>query len=778
MKKVLVILLLVFWGVSLMAVTARLSVSPSRPVAGEMFMFELTTDSAEKFSLQLPEVPGVQISRNFSSNSVRRSIVNGKSSIRVERGLQAVAEKPGKIQIPPFVLDFDGKKVSTNALELIIRDPASLPPQEQLSAVMSILPDRPLYPGETVQLDLELFIPANQRLKNIRDIEVSGMAEAIPLQNDKQAGFIIRNSSAISRNGGYSVELSGLYQIHKSGTFDPVCRMTLMLTDPGEESFFFSPPARARMITARLPRQLTVKTLPSLPQGVINSGLTGTWQVSGMVSKAQLKTGDIAEITLNFSGKMPTLSFRAPELTIPDARVYPPETVAAEDKCAFSVKYPFVVIKPGSYSVSLPLAVFDPESGTYQVTKVDLSYQVEQGANQITAPEPESYQQDSAVRADKDIQADLVPFPVMPPSGKVKLPLYRNMFYSLIIPVIMVIILAIKVMIPAKRSPAEQEKKAELKKLLAKVRTSSDMAKTLQEEGTAVIAGAMDLPPGATFSDIAGVIEKDDQLLAKFFRQLEAGRFAPGSENIPENDLLRRKVCDFLKKLLPLFVLILPLYLTGADDFAGGKAAFDRGDYKIAAEKFQSSSDPALIYDQASAEFMLKNYPRALVLFSRAALLEPLNEDFQKAVKECRSKVYAVSKEPGVMERVTGVLRPDQWVAAAVYLIAAALWLWVFRRKVPGRGALPLIMAASALLMIFFAIRQNGGTYAPERAMVTASGADLRSIPAASGGISSALPAGTVVFIREEKGDFCRVENDTVSGWTEKVDLERFLPQR
>ena len=52
MKKFMITLIMSVFAVTLPAVTAVLSSSPARPVAGEIFMLEITVDSTEQFSLQ------------------------------------------------------------------------------------------------------------------------------------------------------------------------------------------------------------------------------------------------------------------------------------------------------------------------------------------------------------------------------------------------------------------------------------------------------------------------------------------------------------------------------------------------------------------------------------------------------------------------------------------------------------------------------------------------------------------------------------------------------
>lgn len=780
MKKLILVLLMSVFAVTLPAVTAVLSTSPARPVAGEVFMLEITVDSTEQFSLQLPETSGIKISRNFSSNSMRQNIINGKMSVQAVYGLQALAETPGKKIIPPFTLDFNGKKVKTNSLELIIRDPATLPAQEKLNAVMTIEPERKLYPGKTVRVNLELTVPFQWNLRGISNITVNDLADAVPITIGNREGVFTQSSRLIRRSSGYYLELTGLFQLQKSGTFDPSCQITMQLNKAGEDDFFFSPPPQKRVVTAKFAKKLTVTPLPDLPGGMINTGLTGSWKVDGKLSKKTLRTGDIAEITLDFNGSMPTLNFNAPELTIPDARIYPPEVKKADNLRRFTVKYPFVALKPGDFRITLALAVFDPEKGVYEKQNVDLAYQVKLNPDLPSAPVP-SLPATPELAQTPAVKAELVPFPVQVPGKTVKLPLIRNIGKWLIIPAILLAALIITILVSRKkRSPEANRNRQELKKLIREIQNSGDPGKILKESGAAVIARSLSLPSGATFNDIADAVENDDRLLGQFFRQLETEMFAPAKETFSGNAALCDRITAFLKKLLIFIIFFAGISLSAAP-FDEGKAAFDKGDYRQSAVKFsealnKSGADPALFYDLGSCYYMLGNYAKAYLLFSRSALLEPANSSFHEAVKKSAAKLSTLPPESNFLLEKAGICRPDQWIGIALILVTIAFWIIYLRKKVPAGIIMAVIMLILALTTTALAISQAATTYSPARAMVVTPKAVLRSIPASSGGTSAAIPAGTEVFIKESNGNYFRVENPDTSGWIEKSEIERFLP--
>ena len=779
MKKFMITLIMSVFAVTLPAVTAVLSSSPARPVAGEIFMLEITVDSTEQFSLQLPELSGIKIFRNSSSNSVRQNIINGKMSVQAVYGRQALAETPGKKMISPFILDFKGKKVKTNSLELVVRDPAALPAEEKLDAVMTIEPERKLYPGETVRVNLEITVPFQWNLRGISDIKVNDLADAVPFTIDNRGGVFTQSSRLMRRSNGYYLELSGLFQLQKSGVFDPSCQIAMQLSKAGEDDFFFSPPPQKRVITAKSAKNLTVLPLPEPPSGTINTHLTGSWNITGTLSKKTLRTGDIAEITLEFSGSMPTLNFRAPELTIKDARIYPPEVKKAENNRRFTVKYPFVALKAGDYQISLILALFNPEKGAYEKKNIVLDYTVTTNPDLPSAPLPAVNGTSNAIPAAE--AAELVPFPVQAPGDTVKLPLIRNIGGWLIIPVILLAALIITALASRRKdNPETILNRKELKKLIREIQNSPDPGKILKDSALPVIARSLSLSSGATFNDIADAVENDDRLLGQFFRQLEAEMFAPDGGTVAKNSDLHDRLTAFLKKLL-IFIIFFAGISLSASPFDDGKAAFDKGNYRQSIVEFtraidEKGADPALFYDLGSSNYMIGNYAEAYLLFCRASLLEPANAEFHNAVKKSAAKLSVIPSEDHFLLKSVSFCRPDQWIVIALILISIAFWGIYLRKKVPGTVTVSVIMLIVSLLMIATAVSQSVTTYSPERAMVVSRNAVLRSIPAASGGTSATIPAGTEIFIRESNGNYFRVENSDFSGWIKKDEIERFLP--
>ena len=673
----------------------------------------------------------------------------------------------------------------TNSLEITIRDAASLPAGEKLEMIMSIEPSGTLYVGETVTVNLELVIPDEWQLKGVSGVTITDFADAAAVTDLNQKGaFFTGNRGAFSRRQNFRkragiLDIAGIFQVQKSGEFYPTAKALISVNKSSEDDFFFAPPPQRKQLIAKMDKKVTVLPLPEAPSNAVNTRLIGNWKISGSISKNVLKAGDIAEITLEFIGQMPTVGFRAPELTITDARVYPPEVTATAQNSRFTVKYPFVALKAGNYRIALDLAVFNPQKGSYELKKINFEYKVAENPDMAHSAAPVLPSEKKIVKS-APVSAELVPFPPEEPQGTVKLPLIRNISAYLIIPAAIIAALIITIFASRKKDDSEkiQQKKA-IRKLISQIKFSGNASESLLNAGSAEIAQALGLPSGASFSDIADVVEKSDRLSAQFFRQLEAGQFSPESVPLTENELLRERIIGILKKMLISTVVIAGFSLS-AVTFEEGKNAFDSGNYQKSAEIFtqltdEEGADPAICYDLGSSYYMLKDYTKAYLNFSKASLLSPANSRYRAAAESAAAKLPAEMKVRPLWQKWAGICRPDCWMILAITLIALSFWGIYLRKRFSYAMLATIILLTAAAVMIGAATAQNMTDYSPDRAIVTAQNAQLRSIPAASGGMSATLPEGTELFIMESSGGYYRVENESLSGWMEKGCLSRFL---
>ena len=532
MKKFILLCYLAFCCLSLAAVTARLSATPSSPVAGESFMLLITVDSSQEFSVRLPALPPeIKISGNITSRSFSTRIINGKRTDSLTCGMPATITASGKYTIPPLTIDFGGSEIRTNTLILTVLDPGKLPPEDRFSAQLTITPQRPVYVGELLRADVEIFVPGGQSLTRMPDFTAENFAGAIFLPQDNNGNNFVLASDPERRGKGYVFRFAAIFQVQKSGNFSPECRISL---ESGKNSFWGASGVQNRLLTAKAAEPLTVRPMPELPPDTIDTGLIGSWQISGGISNARLAAGEPGEIILQFNGSPPCLLFKEPHLPLTGCRSYPPEVTRNDEKTSFTVKYPFVALKAGEYTVDLPLAVFDAETGSYRISQVTLKYTVTPGS--VTLPETEN---SADVPPDKEADKS----ETLPEKSE---KIFRHPAIAVILLLIIIAVAAAMIRLFRQPDPEKTVLRRKLRQLIKDFNNRG--ADALDPSAMDTIAKAMNLDDGADFHDIAEHIANED--VCNFFRQVGNCAFMPGNPAVEIDQELHEKVIRFMKNLL------------------------------------------------------------------------------------------------------------------------------------------------------------------------------------------------------------------------------------
>lgn len=528
MKKLFLLCCAILTVLPLAAVTARISASPARPVAGEVFMLNITVDTTRQFSLRVPDMPdGLRLGNSISSTSSSIRIVNGKRTETVVYSINAIAEKGGTYTIAPIELDFNGEKVTANALELTVLSPDSLPPADRFSATLTIHPRNEVYVGELLRADVEIYLPPGQNLTKMPRFTPENFAAGIFLPRDNNGNTFILAADPARRGKGTIYLFSAIFQPRKSGTFLPECQIML---ESGRSSYWGNSAISQRMVTAVSSKSFTVRPMPPPPDGTIATGLIGKWQISGGISKALFNAGETGEIILQFKGNTPSLLFEPPPLTLTGCRTFPPEVEKNDGKTEFTVKYPFVALEKGDFTVDLPLAVFEPESGTYRSAQVTLKYSIS-GENQ------------PVVNA-----ADAPETPDPPATSepeKISLPNFKKWLIPALLLLIIALLITLLIKVTRRKDPEKTILRRKVRKAAHDVQLHG--SKALDRAAMDTIARAMGMDNGADFRDIAECI--DDKEIAEFFRQLADHAFIPGAPLPEMDDVLRGKVVNFIKNL-------------------------------------------------------------------------------------------------------------------------------------------------------------------------------------------------------------------------------------
>lgn len=137
-------------------------------VVGETFTVSVTVKSNESVDFQDPRVPdmqGLQLTNQYSSNSVRTQFINGHMNHEIVKGFNYsfVASKAGAIRVDPFEVTVEGQTYSTQPILIKVSEgtPRQQPRQKQMRPQWPGMEDEDLDPLQ--QMEDEMFQQLLQR---------------------------------------------------------------------------------------------------------------------------------------------------------------------------------------------------------------------------------------------------------------------------------------------------------------------------------------------------------------------------------------------------------------------------------------------------------------------------------------------------------------------------------------------------------------------------------------------------------------------------------------
>jgi tetratricopeptide (TPR) repeat protein len=361
---------------------------------------------------------------------------------------------------------------------------------------------------------------------------------------------------------------------------------------------------------------------------------------------------------------------------------------------------------------------------------------------------------------------------------------------------------------------ALQRRRSALKrksKVLKAVKKSPEdkLNTVIMQDAVPFINDMLNLPPGTTTSELSGKVE--DSNLAQCLKNAGEASYLPGASNLNKKEL-RNKLYKALKKLTVITLFLLMPQLQALEGNSAEKlnikevkteksksaipanldeaiGAYDSGDFDKAAAFFRSkidknAPDPALLYNLGSTLCSKGDLAGALVCFERARLLAPYDSAITENLNFVRRRLFLpeAGKIDGPTEMLIAAsrsLRPDQWLLVAAFAWALAGIFLAFRRKLSTNKRIIFIGACGIIFLLAIAacIYEKTGIYSDSRAVVTASDAELRSLPSAGSGQKLArLRMGTVVKIIESRLQWVRIKSDDTKGWLLKDKITRIAP--
>ena len=317
------------------------------------------------------------------------------------------------------------------------------------------------------------------------------------------------------------------------------------------------------------------------------------------------------------------------------------------------------------------------------------------------------------------------------------------------------------------RDPEKSESDRKLKELVARFASPQADHAEINEELLPFLRRRLDLPEGATGSEVADSLPPGHEELAELLREHAKTAFTPRA-----NSLDLTSLSASLAKITFLFLLCFQS-LPG-NTLSEANKAFDESRYNDAAKIYQSliEENPghaSLHFNLAQAYLSANDSGRARAACHTALLLDPLDSDTRDLMDEIRNR----QGQPALPGTSLIALRPDQWI-----IFATIVWILAFTylgirhfRRLPKWPAFALITLA-ALLALSAAWRQMQA-YSEEQYMVLID--DLPREPEAGTPDWDYTPfrAGQIVKVADTTDTHAKISNSETSFWLPLEHLQQ-----
>lgn len=370
-------------------VSVKASLSRSVTVIGEPVQFQIKITG--KPATDIPDfvVDGLEIS--YVGASKQQSIQFGSGPMRNESsttyGYDVLAAKNGAYTFPAVTVEVDGKQYQTQPVKLTVQassaDDAVRPKAQGLVEI--VVPKTTVYVGETIPVELHLYVDSRVHWQPVAMPEISGEGftkqkmpeprrpESVTKNGLECDHMVFKTAITPSKAGKISIgpgEVIYNAQVpraRKSGRRSPF--------DIFGDDFFGEPMfAQTQQVKVKSqPVELTVKPLPATGKPRDFSGAVGKFQFSADGSPAAVQVGDPVTMKLRVSGRGNFDRVEAPALQNPDGwRSYPPSSEFKKDdpdELGLSGTKTFAMaVIPEEKKTQMPaftFSYFDPEAEKY-----------------------------------------------------------------------------------------------------------------------------------------------------------------------------------------------------------------------------------------------------------------------------------------------------------------------------------------------------------------------------------------------------------------------------
>lgn len=515
--------LLLFSGVALAEPKIRGTLSTGTAGVGELIEYELMIEGGgAPNDPTFPQVDGIEV--RGTSHASQLSIVNANVSRRVTITYTLMARREGKFVIPAIEIDLDGRKLTTQPVNLTVTPGEATNAAGDPAFANIWVEKKTAYLGEIVPLELRLYLDSDARW------ELRGMP---PLTGD---GFTVQPMGKPSQR---DVQLAGkTYHLVTFRTVITPGKAGKLFIGPMTAPLLVSKPAKNqaqyRLFSPRFDSmqemkveapaiEMDVKLLPAEGRPKDFTGAIGKFEFTATGTPNRVKIGEPVSMKLMIKGRGNFDRIDLPPLAGPSGwTTYSAKQnfEAGDNLGTDGVKTFELPVTPTTKKTTMPVfafSFFDTNAGKYvtltssaaplQVDGEPIAPAVAASAKEKGGSKVEQPKEDPKAPAVQDILANLPDLGAVAGGYGLRISpwvLFSAMFAPL--PVLLGL-LAWR----SRKVDASAERNAQLRReksnLLARVRKSSDRAEALDAAARVLqIDCALDADPGAGDGGIAEVL--------------------------------------------------------------------------------------------------------------------------------------------------------------------------------------------------------------------------------------------------------------------------------
>jgi hypothetical protein len=770
------------------------------------------------------EIPGAHVTPLGVEPSVSQSIqiVNGKRTdfkrVTWTFRWRVELDKPGRVRVPAITAVQGSKRATATAGEL---DAEAVPTTDDMKIDL-VLPDRPVFVGETVEAKLTWHFraqPEEQKfsvpLMTMNEVVIS----APPITDPRRTLAMPAGSKElklpydVTDDGGFKrVSVSFFVAPKQAGKLAVPGPTVVAALAVGRADFFGRAPTKLFRVTGAS-RTLEVKPLPETNKPAGFAGAVGTqYSIAVATSRSVVQLGEPIELAITVKSNQRLDTLALPRLDAPgglpkDKFTVPADTPTGElsdDGLSKTFKVTAQVTGPANEIPAIAFSYFDPVKGHYQTIHSDpIAVSVKGGsvvgAGDVVALAPKKPTGQVAA-PELDVTRVAGELALSSPTSVLDRPLGGTLLWLLIAALYAIPLVLFGVRSWQVRTQTQREEAAEVR--TARRRAEHELARAAKDPARDT-AGSLVSALRAFARSLD--LDPSDALLG----EIENAGFAPTSASSPlpadllarADNLMRTWTAQAKRKKSPAkasAVVLLALLLAPSagdaaplddgraayqqamtlTDASARKAAFARAAAALGEAARTHPDRPELLTDWGHAALAAGDVATATLAYRRALAIDSSNTRARRNLDWLRSK-QPDGMRPIETSATDTLFFFHHWTRARRLLFGAGAfalailllvpWRGQRRRALTGIAVIPFAMWIAMTLSLVLEDRRTEDAVVMDAVVLRA--ADSAGAPAA---LSQPLPRGAEVRLVERRDSWTKISlaNGT-AGWVPDGAVQR-----